>query len=220
MKNIKHLILLGGISMALAIPGFAQDNSTGGATDPEPSGGPDRERRLGGIVDRIQDRITLPDDLNTAIDEYQATQQTLRQDLADQISALENPTREQVREVTDQFKADNADLIAAQQELAQSIRDEVSALRMENAPDRPEVPEAVQEAREQFRQQRQSMVQSRQQLREDLAAATSEEERRALITAFREQQRENVQDLREVRRTLREQLRDGGDGDRRGGTGG
>ena len=217
MKTIKHILVLGGMSLVLTAQTYAQEEPEEPTTEPR-----DRAPRpiVGELVDRISDRLELPDELQSAIDDYQAIQAALREDLAGQIEALENPTREEVRALTDQFKADNEDTLMAQRELAQSIRDEVSAIRMENAPDPADIPEAVLEAREQFREQRAAMVAARQQLREDLAAATTEDERKALIEAFRQQQRENVQDIRELRRSVREQLRDGDDSDRRGGGGG
>ena len=217
MKTIKHILVLGGMSLVLTAQTYAQEEPEEPTTEPR-----DRAPRpiVGELVDRISDRLELPDELQSAIDDYQAIQAALREDLAGQIESLENPTREEVRALTDQFKADNEDTLMAQRELAQSIRDEVSAIRMENAPDPADIPEAVLEAREQFREQRAAMVAARQQLREDLAAATTEDERKALIEAFRQQQRENVQDIRELRRSVREQLRDGDDSDRRGGGGG
>jgi hypothetical protein len=58
---------------------------------------------------------------------------------------------------------------------------------------------------QQFREQRQEILQARQQLIERLRNCT-EEERRAIIDAFRQEQRERLQAERELRREIREQV--------------
>ncbi len=217
MKSIKTIITLSGLAVALAVPAFAQETTdttvTGQAFGP-------REDRGGVLLQRLTDRVDLPEDILVDISDYRESQASLRTELKNQIDALEDPTAEQIREITRQFQAENAAVIELQRMLADEIRTAVEEYRMENAPERPAGREAVIQARQQFREQRQGMVQARRQLRQELAAADSEEERAQLMNQFRQQQREMVQEVKETRRQLREQLRDGSGGDRRGGTGG
>jgi hypothetical protein len=184
----------------------------------------------------IDEMQTLSDELRTLIQENRpdrpvldipdyiiADREALRErrtDLAESrreaILALgENPTDEAVREAIETWRTENAEEIAAVQELSKSIRDWFR----ENRPDRGDrvmTPRMLQR-RLAFKENIQEMQQNRQRLRQQMQdPALTAEERQALMQAFRQQQRDLMQEHKQLKREERIQQGEGG-GDRRPG---
>lgn len=150
-------------------------------------------------------------EVQALIDAFRAEQMALREELKVILDALEAPTREDIGAASRAFREANADRIAAQRELSAQIREAIS----QNRPDRPrpEIPAEVQALMDAFRVKQAELEAARADLRTALEGAT-EEERAALLAAFRAAQRDRMEELKELRRQLRE-ARGVAPGDRR-----
>jgi len=181
-------------SAALAVSGLSAQHSG-------PGPGPGSELR-----------VPNPE-VQALIEAFRAEQQALRAELHAILEGLEDPTREAVAAATQAFRQANADRIAAQRELSQQIREAIA----QNRPDRPlpVIPDEVKALMDQFRAKQAEMQAARQELHAALEGAT-DEERAALLAAFREAQRERMGELKELRQQLRD-LRGSAPGDRRPG---
>jgi murein L,D-transpeptidase YcbB/YkuD len=84
--------------------------------------------------------IEIPPEIQAKRDELRAMRQALAESRREAIAALEDPTDEEIRAAIEAWKAENADAIAAAQDLAREIRQWFR----ENRPHRPP-PEVTQE---------------------------------------------------------------------------
>ncbi len=218
MKKINTLYAILGSLLLSWAPAMAQEDTVDEVVDDvaERGRGPSVIRN---IVKINLENFDFSDELEAKISDFQSTQEELRNSLQEEIDALVEPTLEEIRTTTEAFKEANQEEINAQKALAREIREELAAYRRENAPERPEIDEEVLQARQDFNDLRDGLAQDRRTLKEALAAAETEEERQQLIADFRAGQRETLQEMKEIRRTIRNELRDG-DNDRRGGGGG
>lgn len=169
--------------------------------DPEAYDRPEREP----LPDEI---VALQDEAKTLNESLRASRQALLESLGDDL------TREEREAALDAWREENAVDLARLEE----IREEVRAYLRENRPDRgdrPGVPQNVRERQEAFRAASEELRAAREQLRVALQAAETDEERQALIQAFREEQRELMQQRKELRRL--ELIGGGSGGDRRPG---
>jgi hypothetical protein len=140
----------------------------------------------------------------------------LRADRDAEIEKLgEGVTPEEIHEALTTWREENADRIARVRENAQLVRDYFRAQR----PDREGLSktDAMKRRRAQFRKDVAEMRQDQRQLRLQLQDPDlTDEEREALIQAFRDENRETMQKLRARKRYQRLEG-DGGGGDRRTG---
>jgi hypothetical protein len=184
----------------------------------------------------IDEMQTLSEELRALLDEYRPDRPAMdipeeiladREELKERRIALaesrravilalgEDPTDEAVREALETWRTENAAEIEAVQELAKSIRDWFR----ENRPARHErvvTPRMVQR-RMAFRENTQALHQNRQQLRVQMQDPTlTPEERHALMQQFRQEQKDLMQERKQLKRQERIDQGEGG-GDRRPG---
>ncbi len=152
----------------------------------------------------------LPVELRGQIDLYQDEKESLRNELRETLAILEDPTRDEIRESVQAFREENAERIASQHELAAEIREELKEIRGDRPlpPHRRPLPPELEVRRDEFLAERQALQQERQEFFESIKDLTGEE-RDAAIQAFREEQRQRLQEQKELRRDLREQIREG-----------
>lgn len=113
----------------------------------------------------------------------------------EEIRALgEEATRESVQAINEKYRAE----IMA---LREDLREIVEA-------NRPELPEDLKDEAEAIKAARDALKANREQLREDLAAATTAEEKKAVVDAFREANKELHETIRENRKAIRDGLKD------------
>lgn len=144
------------------------------------------------------------------VPEFIAAQRTeliaLRTELAESRAGViaelgPNATVEDIRSAIAEWHIDNADAIAAMRALSQELANWMRSNRPVRE-DRAGPSAEVMERRQALQQDAQTLRRERQQLRQDLATATPEE-REAIIRAFQQQQRELMQERRELRRLER-----------------
>lgn len=184
----------------------------------------------------IETMQTLSEELRALIDEYRPDGPLMdipeailadREELKDRRVALaesrraailalgEDPTDEAVREALEAWRTDNAGEIEAVRELAQSVRDWFR----ENRPGRHErvVTPRMAQRRMDFRDNLQAMHQNRQQLRTQMQDPTlTPDERHAIMQQFRQEQKDLMQERKQLKRQERIDQGEGG-GDRRPG---
>ena len=164
-----------------------------------------------------QPRPELPDALQIQVDAFEAGQKALRDALKTKIDALgDDATREDVKAAAEAFKADNKDAIEAQMAAGKALHEAIKENRPEHEKvDRPEPPAAVKEKADAVRGFHQQLGKARHDLHKALKDA-SEEDRAAMIAAFKAAQKEHHQELKEAKKALREAIRDNAQsGDRR-----
>lgn len=159
-------------------------------------------------------RPGLPDEIQAQKESYDEERKALREALKAEIAALgKDATRDQIKDVVAGFKDENAALIQAQREVAEALRDaakEAREAQLENAPD------GVKEMRKLLSESRQEKKAAREALRAALAAADTNEERRALLDEHKDEQRDLHRQVRDELKKLREEIRNArNDGDRR-----
>ena len=158
----------------------------------------------------------LPEDLRDLIQSYREEKHALRSELRTILDQLVDPTRDAIHVAIDAFREDNADRIADQREVALQIRDQLRELRGDRParPDRDPLPPEIQEQRDDFRAARQDLRTARRQLFNDIKNLT-DEERHAAIDDFRELHQQDLQELKDLRREIRDAVRDEVGDDRR-----
>jgi chromosome segregation ATPase len=163
--------------------------------------------QLKALVDEYRpDRIEIPEWVQAKRDELRTLRQQLAESRRAAILALEDPTEEEIRAAIEAWRAENGDLIAQTRALAEEIR----TWFQENRPHRPPPGgdmEGMTMRRKQFRQNIHEMRQLREQL---MDPNLSEEE----YDRIREQQRQLLQERKELMRQKRIHEGDAG-GDRR-----
>lgn len=160
--------------------------------------------------------IDIPEEVIADREELKDRRIALAESRREAILALgEDPTDEAVREAIEAWRAENADEIEAVRALAQSVRDWFR----ENRPGREGrvmTPRMLQR-RLAFKENVKEMHQNRLQLREQMQDPTlTEQERKAIMQNFREQQRELMRERKQLKREERLNQGEGG-GDRRPG---
>lgn len=160
--------------------------------------------------------IEIPPEISEARDEMHALAQSLGDSRRAVIDALgEDATVEERRTAIEAWRVEHAADLA---ELA-ALREQIGTWLRENRPDRGQRPGMASNVRDRvraFREDAQEMRQARRQLRDRLAAASTEEERREIIRQFRERYRDLMQERRELKR-LERLAGNGVGGDRRPG---
>jgi hypothetical protein len=160
--------------------------------------------------------IDIPEDILADREALKDRRIALAESRREAILALgEDPTDEAVREAIEAWRTENAAEIEAVRALAKSIRDWFR----ENRPGRDGrimTPRMLQR-RLAFRENVAEMRQNRMQLREQMQDPTlTEQERKALMQNFRQQQRELMSERKQLKREERINQGEGG-GDRRPG---
>ena len=150
-------------------------------------------------------RPELPDEIQAQKDSYDEERRLLREALKAEIAALgKDATRDQLKEVVANFKVVNAPLIEAQREAAEALRDAAKEARdaqLENAPDK------VKDLRNILSQSRQKKKAAHEALGRAIAAAETEEKRKALIDEHKAEQRDLHKQVRDELKKLREEIR-------------
>ncbi len=203
--RIASLVWIGGVNIAAS--SMAQDTANRPERPPTPS------------FDLPGRPVALEEALRERVDQYQSQQRGLREDLRNALAELEDPTRNAVKQVQRKFRAENAEQIHAQERLGAQIRRAMHALRSHRAErTRPApLPPEVESARADFVSARSDILAARDQLHAQLADA-SEEQREQLLEQFRNEQRDRLHELKDLKRGLREQIR--GSTDKAGDSGG
>lgn len=160
--------------------------------------------------------VDIPEDILADREELKDRRLALAESRRDAILALgEDPTDEAVREALEAWRTANADEIEAVRELAQSIRDWFR----ENRPGRHErkVTPDMARRRMEFRDNLQAMHENRKDLRIQMQDPTlTPEERHAIMQQFRQEQKDLMQERKQLKRQERIDQGEGG-GDRRPG---
>jgi hypothetical protein len=172
-------------------------------------------RELGPEEYERPEREPLPEEVVALREEAKTINEALRASRVALLESLgEDLTREEREAALDAWREENAEELARLDE----IRDEVRTYLRENRPDRGDRPGASEEAharREAMRAMSEEMRAARETLRTALEAAETEEERQALIQAFREEWQDEMQERKNLRRL--ELIGGGSGGDRRPG---
>jgi len=162
-------------------------------------------------------RPELPEALQEKMDDYKGLQDLLRRELKASLDQLgDDATKEDVRKAAETFRENHAKFIDQAKEMAEDIHKEMEANRPDHVKiDRPEPPAEVKEKADAVRGFHQQLGEARHDLHKALKDA-SEEDRAAMITAFKEAQKEHHKELKEAKKALREAIRDNAQtGDRR-----
>jgi hypothetical protein len=149
------------------------------------------------------DRNPIPEDIIAQREDLNDQRRALADSRRDAILALgEDPTDEEVQAAIDQWRADNADVIADVEALAADLRDWFRSNRpgRVNAPDTPRMSQRAAA----FRENAQAIRQNRQQLRNQLQDPDlTPEARRELMQQFRQEQRTILRERQELKRQER-----------------
>lgn len=213
MKKLSIILcsvaLLAGTAVAQNLDGSgegiqAQDGSAPGYGTPGPHGNMD----LSGIDGVPEDILALHEAMLAEREALRASRETAIEGLTDEA---------EIRAALEDWRAENQEAIDDIRANAQQVRDWFRA----NRPERPGAgqTDGMRQRRLQFRANVAEMQLERHQLRLQLQDPDlTEEEREALIQAFRDENRETMQRLRARKRQQR--LEGDGGGDRRGNPGG
>jgi hypothetical protein len=151
-------------------------------------------------------RPSLSSDLKDQLAVYKSESDALRAELKAELKKLNNPTRDQIRQLTAQFQEQNKERLAKQKELADTIKSEFAKVR----PSRPPKPTISKDASDKMALLRKehdflksSVSESKSELKAQLANATSEE-REVLLGKFRDDQKRLHEDMKNVQRKIRE----------------
>ena len=153
----------------------------------------------------------LSDELKELQNEYKDSRRDLSSALKDALKDLgKDATREERMAVIESFKEDNADLIAEQKERRDQIVEAIKEAREAGLSDE------AKELLQQMKTLSNEFKEARASLREKLDGATKEE-RRVILSSFRDEQKAALEELREARRALKEEIRGRtADGEHRG----
>ncbi len=172
-----------------------KDDNSGSASDKPSVDRPDKPSRPA-LSSDLKEQLTL----------YKTETDALRAELKTELNKLNKPTREQIRKLTSQFQEQNKERLAKQKELADKIKSELSKVR----PTRPSKPSVSPETASKVSQLRQahgslkdSVAESKKELKIKLESA-SVEEREALLDKFREDQKKLHGDIKNVQQKIRE----------------
>jgi hypothetical protein len=173
----------------------------GGSSDDKAEGKPERPERP-----QRPARPELSDDVKSKLDAYKKESDDLRKALKDQLKALKNPTRDQIKKITKGFQEAQKDRIDAQKELSSQIKDGLKAARPER-PAKPVVPDAVNDLRKQHDETLKQVSEAKKALMQKLSAGKlSREDHKALLDGFREGQKKLQEDMKSIQRQIREAI--------------
>ena len=197
MKPTKPILtLLAAITMAAPIS--AQVAPPAPNIDPDTT--PTRPKRPA--------RPELATELKTKLDSYKQEHEALRKALKERLAKIENPTREKIRRITNEFKANHAAKFQAQKALATQINEGLKTARPER-PAKPEVSDQVKtqvkSLQTQHKEIHQSIQASKAALKTALQDATREE-RKQLLDNFRQDQKELHEQMKGIQRQIRETM--------------
>ena len=181
----KYLVTLFALGLGFSLV-LGQHEGPGGSMDPA-------------IEFEVPEEIQV---LRTEMETLRATLRESRQTLLQQMEQ-EGATYEEKVQALAQWREDNSEQIAEMQQLANQLREMIRELR----PDPLEIPADVQQVREQVRVLRQELAQSRRQAILDLEDPT-DEEIRAAIEAWREQNQVKIQQVQELAAQIRNWFRE------------
>ncbi len=162
-------------------------------------------------------RPELPEGLQKELAEFKETQDALRDGLKAEIDKLgKGATRDQIKVVAEAFKADNQDAIEAQIAAGKALHDAMKDNRPQRGDfERPKPTPEVKEKADALKAFHQTLGKARNDLHKALKDA-SDEDRKAMIATFKEEQKDTHQDLKVAKKALREAIRDNAQsGDRR-----
>ncbi len=156
-------------------------------------------------------RPDFVDDLKAARDNYNDERKAIRDALKTELATLgDEATKEQIEDVVSKFRDSNAELIAAQKAAAEEIKLAAKEEVRGNAPAH------VLEIRQTLRNAKDERKAARDAFKAALAGAEADEDKKALVEAFRTDQRDQHKQLKDELKKLREETRDvANDGDRR-----
>ena len=173
----------------------------GGNSDDKAEGKPERPERP-----QRPARPELSDDVKSKLDAYKKESGDLRKALKDQLKALKNPTRDQIKKISKDFQEVQKARIDAQKELSSQIKDGLKAARPER-PAKPVVPDAVHDLRKQHDETLKQVSEAKKALMQKLSAGKlSREDHKALLDGFREGQKKLQEDMKSIQRQIREAI--------------
>jgi hypothetical protein len=173
----------------------------GGNSDDKAEGKPERPERP-----QSPARPELSDDVKSKLDAYKKESDDLRKVLKDQLKALKNPTRDQIKKITKGFQEAQKARIDAQKELSSQIKDGLKAARPER-PAKPVIPDAVNDLRKQHDETLKQVSEAKKALMQKLSAGKlSKEDHKALLDGFREGQKKLQEDMKSIQRQIREAI--------------
>ena len=194
MKNLITL-LLGALILSLSAGAFAK---------PRP-----------GFFKGLPRKANLSDAEKEKLESFRNEQKALREELQKRIDALgENADQETIKATVKAFREENVDRIKAQAEVAKGASIKLKGMKPNRAK-RPEPSEQVKAKIEAAKSIRKEVHAASAGLRGDLKDASGEE-RKQLIAAFKEANKDKLEELKAKEKEVREAIRSQKDtGDRR-----
>ncbi len=179
--------------------------------DPETPETPDKPDR-GDVEDEVKgNRPDFVDEAKAIRETYDAQRKELRDALREKLAALgKDASKEDVQAAVNEFREQNAQLIADQKAMSEDIKKAAK----EDA--RGNVPDHVRAMRDALKNAQDLRKKDRKDFKADFALAETQEAKKELMDAFRSDQRLKHRDLRDTLKQIREDARNAAnDGDRR-----
>lgn len=152
----------------------------------------------------------MPEEIKSAIEEHKSTDKKLKDELKSQINELgKDASREDIKKLAENFREDNAELIATQKELGKKIQNWFK----DNKPERPKRPEPSEEVKEKIKavhDKKKILDVAKRELHEKLKESKdlTKEEKQALIEKFKEENAEKHKALKEAQKELQKKIRE------------
>ena len=152
----------------------------------------------------------MPEEIKSAIEEHKSTDKKLKDELKSQINELgKDASREDIKKLAENFREDNAELIATQKELGKKIQNWFK----DNKPERPKRPEPSEEVKEKIKavhDKKKVLDVAKRELHEKLKESKdlTKEEKQALIEKFKEENAEKHKALKEAQKELQKKIRE------------
>ena len=146
------------------------------------------------------------DELQAQKDRLKDLQQTLQAEINEKVNELGNDvTSEEIKATIDSFKENNQDRFEEIKEAQASIREELEAIRPEK-PVRPQLNDELKAKVDALQSKRKEMLEVNKALRENLREA-SKEDRKEMITAYKEENKSNHQEIKTQAQEVKEEIR-------------
>jgi hypothetical protein len=148
----------------------------------------------------------LSDDVKEKIAAVKGLEKTLHLEIKAEVEKLgKEASREEIKTAVETFKDSNKERFKEIKEAHDAIRENLEANRPEK-PQRPELTDDLKEKVETLHAKRKEMHEAQKELHENLKDA-SQEDRKQMITAFKEQNKEKHEQIKEQAKVVKEEIR-------------